>query len=91
MNNKFGAKLSEHGHANAIDLSAFVLADGRAITVKRGWSGEARDRSFLHSVHAGGCQYFTTVLGPDHDSHHHDHFHFDLARRGKTGYDRYCK
>jgi hypothetical protein len=31
MNNAYGAHLSEHGHANALDVSGFVLADGRSI------------------------------------------------------------
>jgi hypothetical protein len=91
MNNVRGAKLSEHGHANAIDISAFTLADGRTITVKQGWRGDPRDRSFLRYVHAGGCRNFTTVLGPNYDANHHDHFHFDLARHGRSGNERICK
>ena len=31
MNHVSGARLSEHGHANAVDISAFVLADGRVV------------------------------------------------------------
>ena len=31
MNHVDGARLSEHGHANAVDISAFVLADGRVV------------------------------------------------------------
>src|SRR5215470_17617592 len=37
MNNADGADPSEHGHANAIDISGFVLADGRVVDVKSGW------------------------------------------------------
>jgi hypothetical protein len=91
MNNVYGAHLSEHGHANALDVSAFVLADGRSISVKRGWRGDKRDRAFLQAVHDGACQQFTTVLGPDYDSNHHDHFHVDLARRGPDGLRTVCK
>ena len=91
MNNVYGAHLSEHGHANALDVSAFVLADGRSISVKRGWRGDNRDRAFLQAVHDGACQQFTTVLGPDYDSNHHDHFHVDLARRGPDGLRTVCK
>jgi|GEM_PF-4430555 len=32
-NNQRGAKLSEHGKGNAIDISAFILADGTRMTV----------------------------------------------------------
>ena len=91
MNNVSGSKLSEHGHANAIDISEFHLADGRVVSVKAGWYGDPRDRSFLRAVHAGACGPFTTVLGPEQDSHHRDHFHLDLARHGKDGTQHYCK
>src|SRR5207344_2608974 len=43
MNHVDGARLSEHGHANAVDISAFVLADGRTIAVKSGWNGDPAD------------------------------------------------
>jgi len=91
MNNVSGAMLSEHGHANALDVSGFILADGTRITVKKGWKGDVRERTFLRRVHDGACEEFTTVLGPNYDSNHRDHFHVDLARRGKTGLNRVCK
>jgi hypothetical protein len=91
MNNRFGAKLSEHGHANALDISGFVLADGTSITVRDGWFGAPRDRAFLHDVRNGACNGFTTVLSPDHDAHHRDHFHIDLARHGRDGLKGICK
>jgi hypothetical protein len=91
MNNISGATLSEHGHANAIDISTFVLADGRQVTVRDGWRGDMRDSDFLHSAFGGACGIFSTVLGPDHDRFHTDHFHLDLMRRGRSGEDVYCK
>ncbi len=91
MNNIDGGKLSEHGYANAIDISGFVLADGRTVTLKRGWTGSPQEQAFLREVHQGGCENFMTVLGPDHDSHHRDHFHMDLARHGTAGLKRICK
>ena len=91
INHVSGAKLSEHGHANALDISAFHLADGRKIDVKSGWYGDARQRAFLKDVHAGACQHFTTVLGPLADANHRDHFHMDLAHHGRDGTYRICK
>ena len=35
--------LSQHAFANAIDVSAFVLKDGRIITVRKGWGPTKRD------------------------------------------------
>jgi hypothetical protein len=91
MNNVDGALLSEHGHANAIDVSAFVLADGRTVGVKTGWWGAFAERNFLREVHRGGCALFSTVLGPNYDGNHRDHFHLDLARHGRDGADTICK
>ena len=90
-NNVDGAKLSEHGMANAIDVAAFLLADGRKITVKRGWRGNFDEQAFLRAVRAGACQRFATVLSPDADSHHQDHFHVDLARHNSSGTYRVCR
>ncbi|MCH9808015.1 MAG: extensin family protein [Alphaproteobacteria bacterium] len=86
-----GAKLSEHGLANALDISAFYLADGRKITIRRGWRGTSGERAFLRAVHRSACDRFTTVLGPNADKYHQDHFHVDLARHGKSGTYRVCR
>lgn len=73
--------MSEHGYGNALDVAGFTFASGRVITVKHGWQGSPDERGFLRQVHAGGCEIFTTVLGPGYNAAHADHFHFDLARR----------
>jgi len=91
INHQSGARLSEHGHANALDVAAFVLADGRSVTVKGGWYGSDAERGFLRMVHQGACSEFTTVLGPNADPFHRDHFHLDLARHGRDGMSRICK
>lgn len=72
-------RLSQHAHANAIDVSAFVLADGRRISVKDGWEGRRDERKFLRAVHGSACKRFGTVLGPEFNRAHADHFHLDLA------------
>lgn len=79
-------KLSEHAHSNAIDVSAFVLSDGRRITVQQGWTGDRQTRQFLALVHASACKRFSTVLSPDYNAAHHDHFHFDMG--GSRGFCR---
>ena len=86
-----GNKLSEHGYANALDVAGFVMADGSKINVKSGWYGSANERAFLRAVHDGACQNFTTVLGPEADGYHRDHFHMDLARHGRDGMYRVCR
>ncbi len=94
IDNIRGAKLSEHSFGNAMDIGAFRLADGREITVVKGWTkGDEQEKAFLREVHAGACSYFTTVLGPGSDVFHYNHIHVDLAAHGntKTGPRRYCK
>ena len=86
-----GGKLSEHGLANALDISAFRLADGREVTVEGGWNGTPAERAFLRAVHKGACRTFTTVLGPNADAFHRDHFHLDLARHGRNGAGSICQ
>jgi hypothetical protein len=79
INNRPSGALSEHAKGNAIDVSAFAFADGREATVLDGWRG--RDAAFLRAVWAGACGPFGTVLGPEADRWHQDHFHFDVKRR----------
>jgi hypothetical protein len=81
VNSQPGAKLSEHGRANAVDIGVFVIEGGRRISVKDGWSGGDEDvRRFLRAVHQAGCRRFGVTLGPDADAFHRDHLHFDMGR-----------
>ncbi|HEY9552763.1 extensin family protein [Allosphingosinicella sp.] len=81
VNGMAGGKLSEHGRANAVDISAFVLRDGRRITVLEGWNSDDDDvRAFLRAVHQAGCRRFGITLGPEANSLHHNHFHFDMGQ-----------
>jgi hypothetical protein len=144
--------LSEHATGNAIDIGGFVTADGRTITVKKGWGPTERDiaaaakkqqepaakarskarninekaekedakssgaddkrslhkagfktkrdngppvveatgnltaadtveAAFLKRLHNGACTVFGTVLGPEANDAHRDHFHFDMKPR----------
>jgi hypothetical protein len=91
-NNQRGAKVSEHAFGNALDVMGFVLADGREISVVKGWrGGDATEQEFLREAFVGSCRYFTTVLGPGSDAFHYDHFHIDLARHDPRGERRICK
>lgn len=75
-----GARLSAHSRAEAIDVGAFVLADGRRIAVKAGWNGGSdQERAFLRTVHTSACKRFGTVLGPEYNSAHADHLHVELG------------
>lgn len=76
---------SEHATGNAIDIGSFVFADGRRISVLRDWAGEGAEARFLRRVRDGACGPFGTVLSPDYNDAHRDHFHLDQAGRGLGG------
>lgn len=79
---------SEHATANAIDIAAFRLADGRSVSVAGHWDADDDRSRFLKAVRDGACDIFATTLSPDYNKAHADHLHFDQARRG--GY-QYCR
>lgn len=81
---------SEHASANAVDIAAFRLADGRRITVVGDWKGSGAKALFLRDVRDGACRLFATTLSPDYNAAHRDHFHLDQAERGATGW-RGCR
>lgn len=72
---------SEHATGNAIDIAAFRLADGRRISVLNDWEGEEDEARFLRRVRDDACGVFATVLSPDYNAAHADHFHFDQDDR----------
>lgn len=81
-NNVKGAKVSEHGKGRAIDISAFVLSNGKVLTVARNYN------KLLRRIYKAGCSYFRTTLGPGSDGYHEDHFHFDTSARKGGAYCR---
>ena len=81
-NNVKGAKISEHGKGRAVDISAFILSNGKVLTVSRDYN------RLLRRIYKAGCNYFMTTLGPGSDGYHEDHFHFDTSARSGG---RYCR
>lgn len=80
-----GARLSEHGRANALDVRAFKFADGSLISLTDRTVPRGLRESVLHSA----CKRFSTVLGPGSDWYHEDHIHLDLMER--RGNYRICQ
>ncbi|HEX8625855.1 MAG TPA: extensin family protein [Allosphingosinicella sp.] len=81
---------SEHASANAVDIAAFRLADGRRISLVGDWNDEGAKGRFLRDVRDGACRLFATTLSPDYNAAHRDHFHLDQAERGAMGW-RGCR
>ena len=153
MYSKPDLPLSQHATGSAVDISAFVTADGRTIRVAKAWGPTERDiaaaqkkaaeaaakaaakkkdeksktdetaaasskkdkddakvhkagyktdekpqppviavsapltaattreAAFVKRLHSGACTVFGTVLGPEANEAHRDHFHFDVKER----------
>ena len=86
-NHQAGARISEHGRGKAIDVSGYNLRDGTEVTVLRDW-GAGRTGRALKQMHRVACGTLGTVLGPESDRFHQDHFHFDTARHRGGPYCR---
>lgn len=84
--------LSEHGFANAVDVIGLTLADGRSISVDADWlpAGSAEGK-LLRQAHGAACGRFTTVLGPEANAEHEDHFHLDLGCHGQSCTAQICE
>lgn len=78
-------RASLHARARALDIAGFQLADGRVVTVLKGWRGPSDRRRFLRAVAAAACRRFSVVLTPDSDRFHQDHFHVDIGPWRKCG------
>ncbi|NJM84665.1 MAG: extensin family protein, partial [Tabrizicola sp.] len=81
-NNVKGAKISEHGKGKAIDVSAFVLSNGKVLTVLNNYN------KTLRKIHRAACGIFKTTLGPGSDGYHENHFHLDTASHRSGTYCR---
>jgi hypothetical protein len=76
-NNIKGAKLSEHGKGNAIDINIVRLRNGGVFNL----TDRLVSKPFRERLRAAACHRFSTVLGPGSDSYHSDHIHLDIAER----------
>lgn len=86
-NNQRGARISEHGRGRAIDIAGITLQNGSTLSVLRGWRDETQG-PILQKLHRAACGPFGTVLGPNSDRFHQNHFHFDTARYRSGPYCR---
>ena len=78
--NRKAGRLSQHASANALDIAGFRLRDGQRIVLARDWQGSGDKAVFLREVHQAACEHFSTVLGPEYNAAHRDHFHVDMGR-----------
>ena len=86
-NNGSGGRLSEHAFGRAIDVAGIGLKNGQEITVLTDWGRGDRGQA-LRAMWRAACGPFGTVLGPEANRYHRDHFHFDTARYRSGSYCR---
>ena len=81
------ARRSQHASAAAFDVAGFTTQSGVRVSVLKDWNNQsaANKSAFLHDVHDAACDYFGTVLGPDYNAPHANHFHLDNSNFG------YCR
>jgi len=79
VNSRETGSRSQHATANAIDIEAFRLVDGRRITVLKNWGDDSAEGRFLKAAHNAACKLFNGALGPDYNALHANHFHLDLG------------
>lgn len=75
-------RYSEHARGNAVDITGFELRDGRRITVANDWGKKTPEGKFLKAIRNDACRVFSTVLGPEYNDAHADHFHLDMGGGG---------
>ena len=80
-------KLSEHGRGRAVDIGGIQLKNGRELTVLTDW-GRGTAGQQLRAMWKAACGPFGTVLGPESNAAHRDHFHVDTARYRNGTYCR---
>lgn len=85
-NNQRGAKISEHGRGRAVDVGGIILKNGERLSVLDDWNSQ--HGQIMKSLHKQACGNFGTVLGPNSDRFHRNHFHFDTASYRSGAYCR---
>jgi hypothetical protein len=72
-------RVSEHARAQAIDVAAIRLTDGRRIDLLSDWRDEGPEGAFLRRIRDDGCRLFRAALSPDYNAAHANHLHFDVG------------
>ncbi len=69
-----GPRAAEKGQGPA-------AAQPKGAAVDHTTTAEHRRQKFLRDAHASACRTFNTVLGPEANNAHRNHFHVDMAER----------
>jgi len=86
-NSKKGGRLSEHAKGKAFDIFGLELKNGETLSVLKDWRTASKGK-VLKKLHKTACGPFGTVLGPNANKAHQNHFHFDVASYRSGAYCR---
>lgn len=76
-NDRWIATRSQHSLANAVDIGAFRLENGKQMSISANYKSDTPEGVFLREAHRRACYYFRVAIGPEFNKVHHDHLHFD--------------
>lgn len=92
VNNATSGNLSFHAFADAVDVMAFKLQDGRTVSIEDGWSdATSPEGRLLRFAQSSACSMFMTTLGPEADAQHADNLHIDMGCHGGRCVARLCE
>jgi len=74
--------------AEKINVSSGKMTDPAAPSSAPATPAQPAEAQFLRRLHSGACDVFGTVLGPEANEAHRDHFHFDMRARARKSYCR---
>lgn len=84
--NKAKVKKEEAQKLGAKSVAEAAAASKSAAPPPAVASPPSPQAQFLRKVHQGACKIFGTVLGPEANDAHRNHFHLDLAARRRTSF-----
>ena len=70
---------SQHATANAVDVGAFGFSSGPDVVLEKDWKDTGAKGAFEREVRDGACKIFSTVLSPDYNPNHSNHYHMDMS------------
>jgi hypothetical protein len=76
-NKKWVNTRSQHSLANAVDIGAFRLENGKQISVTHDYKADSVEGRFLREAHMRACRYFRVAIGPEFNEAHSNHLHLD--------------
>lgn len=76
-NKRWIATRSQHSLANAVDIGAFRLENGKQMSITADYKSNTPEGRFLREAHMRACRYFRVALGPEFNPAHFNHLHLD--------------